>query len=124
MNKTADLTTLPIDELVRLFANFSLQQDTALFDNDIQDVNHLFRRLMAVAAELKSRPGDQRRALLTLLDHENPQVKIKAAKATLAIAPVAARKVLEQLSATCHGPQRLEAGMALWFLDRGVFKPT
>jgi hypothetical protein len=51
------------------------------------------------------------------------QVRLKAAKNTLALAPKAAREVIEKIARMHHNPQSLEAGMSLWNLDRGVFKP-
>jgi len=123
MTKSA-LQRMAVDELVQQFAALALEQDDALLGNDIAQVNRLFRKLEDVEDELKARPGDQRQALLVLYHHSNPQVQVKAAKATLAVAPAAARQVLEIVSDTCNGPQRLEAGMCLWNLDRGFFKPT
>jgi hypothetical protein len=52
------------------------------------------------------------------------QVRVTAAMATLAVALNAARAVLEAIKASDWQPQALEAGMALWNLDRGLFKPT
>jgi hypothetical protein len=51
------------------------------------------------------------------------QVRVKAAKATLAIAPEAARAQLEAIRASGWQPQALEAGMSLGFLDEGIYKP-
>jgi hypothetical protein len=61
---------------------------------------------------------------MAFYDHPNPNVRVKAAKATLAIAPAAARHVLETVAATCYGPEILEAGMSLTNLDCGIYKPT
>jgi hypothetical protein len=77
----------------------------------------------SVESELKSRPADERSAPLPLFDYKNMQVRVKAAKATLAIAPEAARAQLEAISASGWQPQALEAGMSLWSLDDGVYKP-
>jgi hypothetical protein len=52
------------------------------------------------------------------------QVRIKAAKNTLAIEPDAARNLLKEIQASKHYPQAMEAGMSLWNLETGVFKPT
>jgi hypothetical protein len=49
---------------------------------------------------------------------------VKAAKATLAIAPQAGRDVLQAIVDAKIDPQRLEAGMSLWNLETGVYKPT
>jgi hypothetical protein len=80
--------------------------------------------MQAISQELKGRSEDQRRALLSLYHHPNMQVRVKAAKATLAVAPRDARKALEEIKASGWQPQALEAGMSLWNLDRGIFKPT
>lgn len=122
--KTANLQAMSVNELVELFTGFAIQQDEAELAFDVKEGNRLFWKITAIAEELKSRPGDQRHALLPLLDHPNPQVQLKAAKATLAIAPAAARHVLEVLAETCYGPQKLEAGMSLSNLDAGIYKPT
>jgi hypothetical protein len=78
----------------------------------------------AVRNELRARPGDQRRALVPLLQHGNIQVMLKAALSTLALEPKKARMVLEAISLSRRQPQALEAGTSLRDLDDGVFKPT
>lgn len=117
------LSKLSVEELVKLFVVLSIKQDDALLGFETQKVNRLFDRIQTVVKELKSREGDQRRALISLYTHGNPQVRLKAAKATLALEPVAARKVLESMR-DIHGPQRLDAGMTLRALDDGIFKPV
>jgi cytochrome c oxidase assembly protein Cox11 len=118
------LLAISVNELVELFTKLALEQDDAVLAFDVKNTNRLYRKLKEVENELKSRPGDQRRALIPLFDHPNPQVQVKAAKATLAIAPAAARHVLEIIAETCYGPQKLEAGMSLSNLDEGIYKPT
>lgn len=123
--KNAKLRDISTGALVDLFVRLALEQDEAeLAFDPVSKVNKLFRNLTAVEAELKSRSGDQRHALIPLFAHPNPHVQLKAAKATLAIAPAAARQVLEVIAETCYGPQKLEAGMTLSNLDAGIFKPT
>jgi hypothetical protein len=77
-----------------------------------------------VKRELKARDGDQRRALLRLYDHPNAQVRLKAVKATLAVAPERARRMLEIMAESHEYPQAGDAGMTIDALDRGIFKPT
>ncbi|MGH6867778.1 MAG: DUF2019 domain-containing protein [Methylocella sp.] len=48
---------------------------------------------------------------------------MEAAKWTLGIAPEAARKVIQTISDSKRYPQAGDAGMALWTLDEGIFKP-
>jgi hypothetical protein len=79
--------------------------------------------MVKIVKELKARPGDQRRALLPLFEHPNMQVRLKAAKATLAIAPKEARQMLESIAASTWQPQAGDAGMSLENLDCGVYVP-
>lgn len=122
--KRVSLERITVDELVQRFASLALEQDDALLDSTISKVNRLFRKLQDISAELKAREGDQRRALLKLYDHPNAQVRLKATKATLAVAPEAARRMLETIAESREFPQAGEAGMSIYNLDAGVFKPT
>jgi hypothetical protein len=40
------------------------------------------------------------------------------------VAPEAARALLQKIAGSKEYPQAGDAGMSLWNLDRGVFKPT
>lgn len=122
--KTLKLGTATVDELVETFVSLCIAQDRELLRGDVPAINRLFDQIEVVKQELKSRPGDQRGALVPLYQHDNMQVRLKAAKATLAVAPEAARKALVEIKATGWQPQAGDAGMSLWNLDRGVFKPT
>jgi hypothetical protein len=113
-----------VEELVEQFVAIALAQDTALDMNEIGKFNRLFRKMDAVKLELKSRPGDQRRALIPLYNHPNAQVRLKAAKSTLALAPEAARQTMQKIIAGREFPQALDAGMLIRSLDRGEYKPT
>jgi hypothetical protein len=64
------------------------------------------------------------RVLLSFYAHPSVHVRLKAAINSLAVAPTEARKALEEISASGWQPQAGDAGMSLWNLDRGVFKPT
>ncbi len=122
--KRSGFSSLSVDKLVECFIEITLAQDEALLMDDYSRFNRLFAQMEAVKAELKGRPGDGRRALLRLFDHPNAQVRLKAAKATLAIDPQGARNVLEMIAKSQDYPQAGEAGMSLWNLDRGIFKPV
>jgi hypothetical protein len=121
--KPQDLQRQTVPELVNLFANIALAQDEAQFSDDYARYNRLFDRMESVEAELKSRPMDQRLALVGLFDHQNLQFRLAAAKATLAVAPQEARQMLHAIEALGRQPQAGDAGMCLWNLDRGVFVP-
>jgi hypothetical protein len=119
--KLSDMTT---EQLVRLFADLAVQQDAALLCRAQPEVNKIFWKLEEIKGELKSRSGDQRSALLPLYNHKNMQVRLKAAKATLAIAPQAARAQLEEIQSSGWQPQAGDAGMSIRALDDGVYKPA
>ena len=117
----ARLTTA---DLMKRFADIGVAQDEALLEDESARFNRLYSEKVAIVEELKSRPDDQRSTLLTLYDHPNMQVRLNAAKATLAVAPGEARRKLEAIANSGWQPQAGDAGMSLWNLDRGVFKPT
>jgi hypothetical protein len=123
MKKLA-LETATVDQLVERFVQICLDQDRALLREDIQEVNRLFAELKAVERALKERPNDQRRVLIALYEHNNMQVRVKAAKATLAIVPDAAHDALEAIRASNWQPQALEAGMSIRNLKEGIYKPA
>ena len=125
MKPTAsDRARQTIEELVDDFVEIGLAQFEALAGFDARRANRLFDKKTALLNELKRRDGDQRHALLPLLRHENLQVRINAARATLAIAPAAARQALERIKATGIMPQAADAAGCLRSLDEGFFKPT
>jgi Domain of unknown function (DUF2019) len=100
-----------------------VQQDKALLEDETAKFNRLFDQMESIKVELKRRTGDQRRALLTLFNHPNMQVRLKAAKGTLGVAPVEAKQMLKTIADSGWQPQAGDAGMCLWNLDRGVFVP-
>ena len=82
------LRSLTEDALVDYFVDIALKQYEANKILDSATYNGLFDQKAAVQLELKSRNGDQRRALVSILSHDNPQVRLNAAWATLAVAPI------------------------------------
>jgi hypothetical protein len=121
--KRTKLNEMTVNQLVDRFMILALDQDHALLGNEIRKVNRLFDQLESVEKELKARPGDQRSALVALYKHPNPQVRVKAIKATLAVAPEA-RPALQDLANSREYPQSGEAGMCVWNLERGFYMPT
>jgi len=118
------LSSLSTNALVEQFAQICVAQDVALLGSKRAKFNILFQDMVLVAEELKAREGDQRRALLRLYDHPNMQVRVAAAKETLAVAPEHARAQLQAIADANWAIQSLDAGMCLWNLETGVFKPT
>ncbi len=122
--KETKLQGMTEDQVFDFFIALALAQDKALLRNEYAKFNRLFDEMEAVEQELKVRPGDQRHALLRLYEHPNAQVRLKAVKATLAVAPVAGRRMLKIIAESREYPQAGEAGMSILNLDRGIFKPT
>lgn len=122
--KQARLENMTIQELVDSFAKIGLAQDQALMSGEIAKFNRLFGKMSDVSNELKRREGDQRRALTVLYDYPNMQVRLKAAKHTLAIFPVEARRQIQIIADAKWFPQSGDAGMSLALLDDGTYKPT
>ena len=122
--KRDDLRAMTVDQLVELFAEITREQYRAIAKDDNAKYNRLFSRMDAVEQELKGRDGDQRQALLRLYTDLNAQVRLAAAKATLAVAPEDARRLLRAIADSHDNPQAGDAGMSLVNLERGIFKPT
>ena len=115
---------LPVNGLVERFIAITQSQYQASLYDEFAKYNKLFREMMAVENELKSRSGDQRAALIPLFAHPNPQVRLMAAQSTLAVAPTAARQVLQELWGRKEFPQAADAMGTLRALERGDRKPT
>ena len=121
--KRVNLQNMSVEQLVERFAALALEQDRALLEENISRVNRLFDALKDVENELKQRDGDQRRALLRLYDHPNPQVRVKAVKATLAVEPITARRMLQAIADSREYPQSAEARSSIRYLEEGIYKP-
>ncbi len=119
-----NLANLTTKDLVERFTAIGVDQFQAELLGDTTKFTRLYWQKDAIENELKARAGDQRRTLLVLFDHSNVQVRLNAARATLAVAPYQARKMLQAIADSQEYPQAGDAGMSLWNLDRGVYKPT
>jgi hypothetical protein len=124
MKARANLGDLTTAQLVERFTQITLQQGVCVKGNDVARFNKLFAQMVQVTDELRSRPGDARRALIPLYSHSDRQVRLKAAIHTLAINRDAARRVLEELAKDKFYQQAADAGIALIEMDRGLYKPT
>jgi hypothetical protein len=121
--KRDNLQTMTADRLVEHFVVVGVKQDKALRKGEHAKFNLLFDEKKAIERELRSRAGDQRHILTNLYDHPNAQVRLNAEKATLAVAPESARRMLRTMADSREYPQAGDAGMTLNSLDRGIFKP-
>jgi hypothetical protein len=116
---SARLGDLSVENLVEQFAKIGVDQYSALDADDVPKYNRLFRKLMDIEGELRSRTGDQRTALVALYNYPNMQVRLNAAKATLAVAGQSARQVVEAIAASTWAPQCYDARMCLLMLEKG-----
>ena len=117
------LANLTVDQLVERFVAIALDQHEAMRHDDNAKYNRLYGQMDDVKQELKSRAGDQRRALLPL-STTNAQVRLKSAITTLALAPQAARLTLQVISDRQEYPQAAYARGMMNALDSGRFIPS
>jgi hypothetical protein len=122
--KRTNLEDMSINQLVERFLAIALDQDRAIFDGNHAKYNRLYGQMDAIKQELKSRPDDQRRALIPLHTHPNAQVRLKSAIATLTLAPEAARRTLQVISDRNEYPQAADASGMLRALEKGTFIPS
>lgn len=119
-----DAKKFTVAELVGQFTAIALEQDRAIFDDKTARYNRLYRQMTAILLELKSRPGDQRRALVPLLEHPNVQVRLKAGIATLTLAPDEARFALQSIWDHKEFPQAAYEKGILKSMDEGRYVPS
>jgi hypothetical protein len=122
--KGIEFERLTVEELVNLFAEIGVEQHRALLHERIAEFRTLYGQMNAIDNELKRRGHDARRALLRLYDHSNVQVRLKAAIRTLAVAPDAAKRLLQAIRDSNRFPQAADAGMMLHSLEDGSFIPS
>ncbi|MGM4892623.1 DUF2019 domain-containing protein [Tardiphaga sp. 538_B7_N1_4] len=121
---TKDLKSVPTEQLADDFLALAIAKGEAIMGDQTAQANRLYWRIDAVRKELKAREGDQRRFLARFYSHRDPQVRMEAAMATLAIFPEQAREVLQSIRDRKEFPHAGEAGLTLLYLDRGEFKPV
>ncbi len=120
---TANFPSLTTGQLLEQFRVLGLEKGKARLDGRIARHNRLYLQLEAVKAELKARSGDQRRALAQFYHHSDPQVRLDAALATLAIFPEQAQEVLQTIIDRSDYPQVANAMHALMNVRDGTRIP-
>lgn len=123
MMKRKNLEGMSVDQLVDLFEDCCLQQDRVLRQGVVRRHKRLFEDMFAITDELKKRGPAARLALTKFYNHPSIQVRLQAAKSTLAVAPDAARQVIQAISKSKYLPQAGDAGMCLLMLERGISRP-
>jgi hypothetical protein len=118
------LKDISTPELVQLFAENCVEQDKAIFNEEVSKFKKIFSVMFQIDEELRERGCEARLALTELYGHPNLQVKLQAARVTLGVAPTEARQVIEAISKTGWMPQAADAKGTLRNLDSGFLKPT
>lgn len=118
--KTPDLNSLSNEQLAEQFAQLAIQQFHAELRNETSKVNRLASADIAITRVLKSRGPDARRILLPLLDHENPQVRLRAAEALGGVELERAVETLKDLHRSAPSAQRGAAGVDLYLIEKGI----
>ncbi len=95
----------------------------AILDSETKRFNRMFPKMQAIDRELRTRGPEARTALIPLLDNHDRFIRYYAAKYTLGLAPDRARRVIEDIAKSSYDALRLDAGMCLYALDKGIFKP-
>jgi hypothetical protein len=95
----------------------------ARFPSQAAKYNQFYGEMRNVRDELKRREGDQRRALLPFINHENAQVRLMAASSLLTIAPDRAKRALESVRDSGIVPPSVNAQFLLDGLEDGSFVP-
>lgn len=109
-------TQQPIEQLVA-------KHGRATDAGDCRAANRAHDGLAATYRELRRRGLDAQRALLPLLEHEEPSVQCWAAAHAFELAPAAGERVLGRCERSFPGPTALDAQMTLaeWRAGRSRF---
>jgi hypothetical protein len=121
MRARSQIQVTSVQELVAQFVSIGLAQYDAVYVVDTKKYNRLYARMQDIRKELRRREGDQRRALLPLLNHPNVQVRMMAAHTVLTISPDLARKAFESVRDSEIFPQAADAAGTLRALQEGRY---
>jgi hypothetical protein len=121
--KSARFHELTNDELVQAFVRLAKQMGAAVLDSETRRFNRMFPGMQAIDRELRSRGRDARMALCPLLEDQDRFVRYYAAKKLLGLVPDRARTVIEDIAKIKYDALTFDAGMCLYALDEGIFKP-
>ena len=121
--KTVNLEVLRTEELIQEFIRIAQERGAAVLDSETRKANRMLSEMQAVDRVLRSRGQQARMALSPLLDNKERFVRYYAAKYLLAAMPGRARQVIEDVAEPKADAICLDAGMCLYALDKGIFKP-
>ena len=108
---------------MRQFADAAKKRGLAVLDSDVRNANRMFRLMRAVDLVLRSRGLEARQSLLSLLNDQDRFVRYYTAKNALGLDPKRAREIIEWNHKYWFDAIAGDAGMTLYFLDTGEYKP-
>jgi Domain of unknown function (DUF2019) len=111
------------DELIACFISESKQMGTAVLSHETRKANRIFQHMWDIDLELRARGGEARLKLAPLLDNNDRFVLYYAAKKLLSLVPDRARAVIEDVANPIYDALSFDAGMCLYALDEGIFRP-
>jgi uncharacterized protein DUF2019 len=120
MTQLRDMTT---PELVVEFIAAARERGAAVLDSQAPRANRMYARMKEIDSILRARGQEARLALEPLLNSSERFVRYYAAIYLLGAAPEKARKVIEEVAEPNFDALSGEAGMTLFSLDNGIFKP-
>jgi HEAT repeat protein len=107
------------DQLAGQFAERAIKEFGAQRRNETRLMVRLAKERIVISTILKSRNPDGRKALLPLLNHENPQVRLNAAEALAGFDLERAVATLKDLHRSAPSFQRGAAGVDLYLIESG-----
>jgi len=119
-----ELNLLTDEELVTQFQIRAKSHGRNVVNGEASEAKRSYWELKAVRQELRARGPRARQSLAGLFDHPKMAVRYYAATELLAIEPVRARAIIQDVKD--HGPSPLagDASGTLRMLDDGTFIPT
>lgn len=92
-------------------------------DSNTRQANRMFRYMREIDRVLRRRGRPARLALEPLLDDKDRSVRYFAAKYLLGLVPDRSRAVIEEIATPVFDALGGDAGMTLYALDEGIFRP-
>ena len=121
--KSSNLEELTTDQLIQEFSRLAREMGAAALDSETDRFNRMFAKMEAIDRQLRSRGRAARMALSVLLDSDYRFVRYYAATYLLGLIPDRARAELEWNRKYWFDALAGDAGMTLYNLDTGFYKP-
>jgi hypothetical protein len=108
-----DLASLTVEELLARYAEAASEHGLASEQGDYRVANRQYATVAGVIDEMRRRGPDVEHAIVGLLIHPNPQVRVWAASHAREFAPEEARSSLQSVARGPKGVARLNAELML-----------